>query len=399
VNHSRYKILHVIPSISLKHGGPSVAIAAMAEASRRAGMDVVVVTTDDDGDNGRLDVPLGTPLERDGVTHFFFRRDFVPYKISFGLARWLNRNTDQFDIVHIHALFSFASTAAARIARRKKIPYVIRPLGVLNQWGLEHRRPFLKRLSLRLIELPILRRAAAIHFTTEQERREAAGIGAAVAVSRSFVVPIPVEVKDSGDKDNFLRKYPSTAGKKLILFLSRIDRKKGVELLLNAFAGVKCSESNSLLVIAGDGDSRYVGSLRAQADKLGISADIVWTGFLGRAEKANAYAAASLFVLPSYSENFGIAAVEALAAGVPAILTDQVALARDVADGGAALVVQADEISLRAAILRVLADAGLREQLSINGRAAAARLFSFDAVGSSLAEQYRLILKNHKQGA
>jgi len=371
----------------------------MAEASRRAGMDVVVATTDDDGSDARLDVPLGTPVERDGVTHFFFRRDFVPYKISFGLARWLNRNTDQFDIVHIHALFSFSSTAAARIARRKKIPYVIRPLGVLNQWGLEHRRPFLKRLSLRFFELPILRRAAAIHFTTDQERREAAAIGADVAVSRSFVVPIPVEGKDGGDKDNFLRKYPSTAVKRLILFLSRIDRKKGVELLLKAFAGVKRSEPNSLLVIAGDGDSRYIDDLRAQADELKISADVLWAGFLGRAEKANAYAAASVFVLPSYSENFGIAAVEALAAGVPTILSDQVALAQDVADGGAALVVQADEISLRTAILRVLADAGLREQLSANGRAAAARLFSFDAVGNSLVEQYRWILENDKQTA
>jgi len=362
-------------------------------------MDVVVVTTDDDGDDARLDVPLGVPVERNGVTHFFFRRDFVPYKISFGLARWLSSNIHRFDIVHIHALFSFASTAASVIARQKKIPYVIRPLGVLNQWGLEHRRPFLKRLSLRLIELPILRRAAAIHFTTEQERREAAAIGADVAVSRSFVVPIPVEVKDSGNKDNFLRKYPSIAGKKLILFLSRIDRKKGVELLLNSFAGVKRSEPNSFLVIAGDGESRYIDDLRTQADELKISADVLWTGFLGPAEKPDAFAAASVFVLPSYSENFGIAALEALAVGVPAILSDQVALAQDVADGGAAVVVQADENSLRAAILRLLADAGLREQLSAKGRAAAARLFSFDAVGNSLAEQYRLILENHGPAA
>ncbi len=360
-------------------------------------MEVVVVTTDDDGNDAHLNVPIGTPVERDGVKYFFFRRALVPYKVSFGLARWLSGNIHQFDVVHIHALFSFASTAASFIARRKKIPYVVRPLGVLNQWGLEHRRRILKRLSLRLIELPILSYAAALHFTSEAERREAAKIAGDVATRQSFVIPIPVKVKDNeNDKDDFVRKFPAAAGKKLILFLSRIDQKKGLELLLKAFVGVRRTEPDSLLVVAGNGDSRYVESLRALADKLEISADLLWTGFLGPADKADAFAAASVFVLPSYSENFGIAAAEALAAGVPMIVSDQVALAQDVANAGAAVVVQADEISLRAAILRILADAGLREQLSANGRAAAAQLFSFEAVGRSLAQHYELILSHRK---
>src|SRR5207249_976155 len=126
-----------------------------------------------------------------------------------------------------------------------------------------------------------------------------------------FVVPIPVQVKESGDcGEKFLSKHPAAAGKKLILFLSRIDRKKGIELLLNAFTSVKRNEPNSLLIIAGDGDARYIESLRARADELKISADIIWAGFLDQVEKANAYAAASVFVLPSHSENFGIAAAE-----------------------------------------------------------------------------------------
>jgi glycosyltransferase involved in cell wall biosynthesis len=397
---SALKILHVIPSISLKHGGPSVAIKSLVEASRRAGMEVAVVSTDDDGSDARFDVPLGTPIERDGVPHFFFRRDFVSYKISFGLARWLNGNIHLFDVVHIHALFSFASTAASCIARRKKIPYVVRPLGVLNQWGLEHRRRFLKQLSLRFIELPILRHAAAIHFTTRAERSEAARAAGDTATRRSFVIPIPVKVKESENgKNDFVQKFPAAAGKKLILFLSRLDQKKGLELLFNAFVGVRRAEPESLLVISGDGDSRYVESLHVQAERLGISANILWTGFLGPTNKANAFAAAAVFVLPSYSENFGIAAAEALAAGVPAIVSDQVALAQDVGNARAALIVQADEISLRTAMLRILADSELREQLSANARSAAARMFSHDAVGKSLEEQYRLILEKAKQGA
>jgi glycosyltransferase involved in cell wall biosynthesis len=386
------KVLHVIPSISLRHGGPSYAIRSMAHASQRAGMEVVVATTDDDGNDARLDVPLGTPVVRDDVTHLFFRRDLIPYKVSFGLARWLNRNIHQFDIVHIHALFSFSSTAAAMVAWRKKVPYVVRPLGVLNRWGLEHRRLLPKRVSLRLIELPILRRAAAIHFTTERELREAADIGGDVTAGRSVVTPIPVEVNESGNAENFLQSYPSVTGKKLVLFLSRIDKKKGIELLLNAFAGVKRNEPNSLLVIAGNGDTRYVETLRAQADKLGISADILWAGFLGRPEKANAYAAASVFVLPSHSENFGIAAAEALAAGVPCVLSDQVALTDYLQDKDSALVVPCQSAAIANALCQLLSEPETREHLATQGRLVAAQLFSLQSVGEALADRYRSIL-------
>src|SRR6059058_1498977 len=99
------RILHVIPSVSLKQGGPSYAIRAMARAL--AGVDVTIATTDDDGNDARLKVPLGVPVQEDRATVYYFRRDILPYKVSFGLSRWLNSNLPRFDVVHIHALFSF----------------------------------------------------------------------------------------------------------------------------------------------------------------------------------------------------------------------------------------------------------------------------------------------------
>jgi len=150
----RVRLLHVIPSVSERHGGPSQAIKAFAKASKATGIEVTVATTDDDGDHARLDVSLGNAIEQDGVPHFFFRRDLLPYKVSFGLQRWLNEHIKEFDVVHIHALFSFSSTMAARIARQNKVPYVVRPLGVLNQWGIRNRRRIPKLVSLWLVELP-----------------------------------------------------------------------------------------------------------------------------------------------------------------------------------------------------------------------------------------------------
>lgn len=386
------KVLHVIPSVSKKHGGPTQAIKALTRATQVAGVEVTVLTSDDDGVNARLDVPLNQPVLRDGVTHFFFRRDLVSYKVSIGLARWLDRRASDFDLIHIHALFSFSSWAAARAARRHRVPYVIRPLGVLNRWGLEKRRPFLKRLSLSLIELPILRRAAAIHFTTESERTEALEVFPNLGGRPSFVIPIPVEISENGKADAFARIFPKVDGKQVILFLSRLDEKKGVELLLRAFARVRQIAENSVLVIAGSGDDRYVSSLRYLAKELGLENDVVWTGFVGP-EKADAYAAATVFVLPSHSENFGIAAAEALAAGVPCVLSDQVALIDYLQSRESALVVPRDPVALADAIVELLSKPELGARLTSRGREIAAELFSFGAVGRNLLKMYQTIIR------
>src|ERR1700730_4820025 len=100
MNDRRVRALHVIPSLSLKHGGPSYAVRAMARALASVDVDVTIATTDDDGDDARLKVPIGEPVKEDGATVYYFRRDFLPYKVSFGLARWLKANAERFDIVH-----------------------------------------------------------------------------------------------------------------------------------------------------------------------------------------------------------------------------------------------------------------------------------------------------------
>ena len=178
-------VLHVIPSLSLKDGGPSFAAKAMAEALAGEGVQVTIATTREAQDAPVIGYRLSvigeetreedaSRTEREGAAGsergyrvICFRREFEPYKVSFGLARWLRENVTKFDLVHIHALFSFSSTMAARIARQKNVPYVVRPLGVLNRWGMENRRRIPKLVSFRFVELPILLNSAAIHFTSE----------------------------------------------------------------------------------------------------------------------------------------------------------------------------------------------------------------------------------------
>lgn len=388
------KVLHVIPSLSLRHGGPSVALPAIAEALVRQGIEVTIATTDDDGPGRRKKVALGETIHlRSGAQCLYFRKSIEFYKISRALSRWLQAHVTEFDLVHIHALFSFSSVVAARAARRARVPYVVRPLGVLNKWGLENRRRFVKRWSLKLVEFPILRGAVAIHYTAEAERQEAAMAHPGIALLPSVVIPIPITVPHGANADQFHARFPATLGRRIIIFLSRIDPKKGIELLLSAFREIQGEFPDALLVIAGSGKETYIETLREKARELGCDKDILWPGFLEGEDKAALFAAATLFVLPSFSENFGIAAAEALAAGVPSILSERVAIAHDAAAADAATMVSCDSFKLAEAIRQLFNDEAMRERISARGRAFILERYSAETIGAQLAALYDEAIK------
>ena len=411
------RVLHVIPSLSVKEGGPSVAANAMAEALVGLGVQVTVAPTrlQDSGVAGEENAGSGhgegAAASDRGYNIICFRREFEPYKVSFGLTRWLRKNIAGFDLVHIHALFSFSSTMAARIARQHSVPYVVRPLGVLNRWGMENRRPILKRVSFRLVELPILLNSAAIHYTSNAERAEAASLDPHLAEHRSATISLPIERAEPGDAEVFRARYPALKKHRVILFLSRIHPMKGIELLLDAFAMVREKNKDVALVIAGDGEESYVRGLREraarqqhgawstehgdkkQADKEGEEdTRIVWTGHLSGEMKAAALAAADVFALPSASENFGIAAAESLAAGVPTIVSEEVALSSDIRRYDAGVVVKRDVQQLAGAISDSLSNKERAAGLAANGRRLAEERYSPEAVGRALHELYQKII-------
>jgi glycosyltransferase involved in cell wall biosynthesis len=300
------KVLHVIPSVSPLRGGPSVMMHALARGLNDAGVEVHVATTDDNG-RQRLDVPLGVPVVEEGVTSWYFPRQTRFYTVSWPLGRWLAQHVRDYDLVHIHALFSFATMPAAFWCQRYGIPYMVRPLGTLNRWGLRYRHPWLKRLSLRCIERRMVSGAAAVHYTSAQERLEAAELSLG---ERAVIIPNAVDLASLPARalaGRFRARYPQLADRRIILFLSRIDAKKGPDLLLPAFAHIRAHYPQVALVLAGSGDAALVARLQQQGARLGLEAEVLWTGFLSGDDKWAALADADLFVLPSYSENFGVA--------------------------------------------------------------------------------------------
>jgi glycosyltransferase involved in cell wall biosynthesis len=174
-----------------------------------------------------------------------------------------------------------------------------------------------------------------------------------------------------------------------VLFLSRLDAKKNLEGLLQAIPGCVALVPDAHWLIAGAGDPDYAGRMRNLAEQLGIADKVTWCGRLDGADKASAFAIARLFVLPSHSENFGIAAAEALAAGVPVVLGRGVALTGQVEAAGAGEGCGTDPASVGAAMLRYLREPDLRAKAAANARELARREFSLDAMGERLEAMYR----------
>lgn len=164
------RVLHVIPSVSAVHGGPSRAIINIERALAARGIEVTTVTTNDDGDSRTLPVRCGEPVATPYATRWYFPRTTLFFKVSVELGWWLRENAGAFDVIHAHALFSFAPVVAAFVARQTGVPYVLRPLGVLASYGMTRRHPLLKKVSFTLIERRLIKSASAVHFTSSAEQ-------------------------------------------------------------------------------------------------------------------------------------------------------------------------------------------------------------------------------------
>ena len=384
---SPLRVLHAISSVSRLRGGPSVSVHNMLKALRRRGIAVDLVATDDDGGKARLDVPLDRPVEFEGQSVRFFPRQTVKYEFSAPMLGWLRAHVGQYDIVHTHGLFGWAPLAAAWCARGARVPYVMRPAGVLDTWGMRNKSRLVKALSVQLIEGPLLRAAAAVHFTTPLEQARAAELALRI---RGVVLPTGAEIESPLTRVSAPADAPDLGDKRVILYLARIHPIKRIDVLLRAYAALE-SRRGTTLVIAGDGDAALLERLKQLAAELGISDEVHWVGFAHGALKQWLLSRASLFVLPSDSENFGIAVVEAMGAGLPVIVTRGCGLADFVARHGAGIVTDGTVGELRAA-LELLANPERLQAMGAAGAQAAQRELSLDAFGARLEILYRSVI-------
>jgi glycosyltransferase involved in cell wall biosynthesis len=370
----------VIPSAAPIDGGPNLAVRAMARGLATLGADVTVATTNASG-SGTLHVPLDTPVIDEGVVYRYFART-VPgsWKFSWPLTRWLWANASAYDVVHVHALFSYATIPGCRAAAHAPVPYVLRPLGTLSAWSLGHRR-WKKRPYYALLERSHLEMASAIHVTSDAEADDVARLGYG---DRARVIPLGVDVRAQTPG----RRPRAETDPFRLLFLSRLHEKKNVPLLLRAFATVPAAVRPIELTIAGDGDPAYRAELVRLADRLGLAERVRFVGHVDGEVKRETLRDADCFILPSAHENFGLAVAEALGAGLPVIVTPGVALSSDVARVGAGLVTEATEAAIANAIAWAAAHPAALVEMGERAWRFARRELSWEMTSTRLMQLY-----------
>jgi glycosyltransferase involved in cell wall biosynthesis len=352
------RVLHVIPAVADRYGGPSVVAVETVRALRGSGVDAMIATTDADGSD-RLAVSTGRVIDWDGVPAVVLPLGGGErFKWSGSLARWLSDHVSEFDIVDIHAVFSHSSVAAARACRRSAVPYVVRPHGALDPWSLT-RKAWRKRLLLWSGGRRLLAGASCVQYTTAAER---AGAEQALPwLPEGHVVPLGV------DEGLFTAPSPDVV-RPYVLAMSRLEAKKSLELLVEAFHDVAMGPLDHWrLVVAGDGDAAYASALRHHAAAGRASGRIEFPGWVQGDEKRSLLSRASLFASPSIQENFGLSLAEAMAAGVPVLVTPGVNLSDAITSAGAGWVVGHGRAAIAAALAHILADAAAR---STRGEAA-----------------------------
>jgi len=341
-------VLHVVPSVAARDGGPSAAVAGMCRALDEQGVPTLVVTTDADG-AGRLDVPINETTTFAGMRVRFFPCQFSErLKYSGPLGAWVRAHVTEFAAVHVHAVFSHASIAAGRASRRAGMPYVVRPLGSIDPWSLSH-HPGRKRALMWLGARALLSGASRMHYTADEEQRRAEG--ALPWLPPGVVIPLGIDEALFADTSMNDSRWQGPA-----VVLARLDPKKGIDLAIRAFHQLAGRVPDRRLVIAGDGDVSYVRELRALASD-GPGADrIDFCGWVEGADRARVLGRASVFVLPSAQENFGLSIVEAMAMGTPVLVTRTVDLAARIAEERAGWVVNRSVESVADALSECLSN-------------------------------------------
>lgn len=303
------RVCHIVPSLEERHGGPSKSARALANAQARSGLSVDLLAT---LEAGQRMVPVGA----DAASISVFPR-VTP--------RWLCRSPElrrqacesPTDLIHHHALWLLTLHYAHEAATRRAVPLVISPRGMMSAWAWRHRR-WRKQLAELFVHPGAFAAAAGWHATSPEEADDIRRLGfrQPVCVSPNGVVaPSPAELEAA--RESWHQLLPVTRSRPVAVFYSRLHRKKRVRELIDLW--LSAPRGDWLLLVAGSAEEYTPGELAAEVLARGASDRVLVSD---GADRPPPYAIASLFVLPSHSENFGLVIAEALAAGVPALVTD-----------------------------------------------------------------------------
>lgn len=381
------RVCHVVASVNRNIGGPAISVPRLASALAARGVESRLATLDYPEHGPQTPVPGAALTSLPTTALNRLGRGWSPafHHALTTLAR------QGLDVLHNHGLWMFPNLYARRVALAAKIPLVISPRGMVEQWSLGRSR-WKKWFVWHAFEKTNLARAALFHATSHDEVASIRALGFRQPIA---MIPNGIEIPEAGaagDRTLLEQQFPELRNRRWLLFLSRLHPKKGVLELLRVWQRLQAQFPDWQLVLAGPDLDGYSATVRAAVNDLQLSARVTLTGMLAGELKDAAWAGAELFVLPTYSENFGIAVAEALAHGCPA-LTTRGAPWRGLVEQRCGWWIEMTEAELTAALAAALQlPAEERRALGGRGRDWVRRDFSWAGIAERMASAYAHLL-------
>jgi len=389
------RILQVYPYYypAWNYGGVTRVVYEISKRLCEMGHDVTVYTTDALDSKSRIRIK-SNPTIINGVKTFYFKNlsNYLTYKhhipLPLEMPLKIKNEVKRYDIVHLHGYHHMLNVIVHYYAKKIGVPYVLQPHGSLPRI-IEKQR--LKKLYDWVWGYKILKDASKVIALTKTEAEQCKMMG--VDEDKIEIIPNGIDLSEYENlpgRGEFRKKY--LLNEKIILYLGRIHKIKGPDLLARAFAELSKEIDNVKLVIAGPDDG-YLTSLKKLVADLEISDKVLFTGPLYGEEKLRAYVDADVYVLPSVYETFPVSVLEACACGVPVIVTDRCGIA-DIIDNKVEYVVEYNKDQLKDAIIKVLSDEGLRRRFGEEGKRLVREKFGWDVVVAKVENIYRNVTRS-----
>jgi len=373
------KILQVTAFFSPVHGGSAEVPYHLSKELAKREHQVTIYTSD-----FKLSQAFINSIPEVKIYPFKTWLNWANFQVTPRMVKRVKGEIKHFDIIHMHNYRTFQNIIVYHYARKYGIPYVVQAHGSLTTF---FQKGWLKRTFDAIWGYRILKAASRVIAVTKVEAEQYRSVG--VSEDKIEIIPNGIdlfEFENLPPRGEFRRKYALNDNQKIILYLGRIHKIKGLDLLVKAFAKLSQPLNDIKLVIVGPDDG-YLPSLRKLVANLEISDKVLFTGPLYGQEKLNAYVDADVYVLPSSYEIFGITVLEALACGTPVIVTDRCGIA-DVINGQAGLIVPYDEEQLQQTLQYMLIDDKVRLQFSEKGKLLVREKFNWEKIAEQIERLY-----------
>jgi len=388
------RVLHATPYFApaFTYGGPPRSILGLCQSLQRAGSEVSVITTAANGDE---DLPREVTAREvyDGVPVCYVPRGFP--RRAFRAPDLAERLADRLrvvDLVHIHGCWNAFGWATAQACRRAGVRFVLSPRGMLYPWSFANGR-VRKWVSYQLAERRSLREAAFVHVTSHDEANAVAALNVArpIVTIPNGIIDEATPVRDRAGE--FRDRFGIPRSAFVVLFLGRLHPKKGVSLLIEAFRRAAAAHADVRLVLVGGGNPRYVQTLQDAAADLVRERRVSFVGHLNGDDRVLALASADAFALTSYSENFGLAVGEAMAAALPVVVTRGCPWP-SIDEWRAGWWVEPTVEGVADALEGLFAKRAEARAMGERGRREVLHAFDWTRIGQSMAEAYETVLSN-----